>query len=264
MATLLVLLEASPFGIHPASALGLCVARDLASARGATVVASCEAQNPNADAAVLREATRRGADRMIFCDARQLKSLLPAMAPKCALAPATKKSRAKLTEIGGTDLTIAWVQGPADPPGELNGTIALMAGTLPWYELQAEIIPEYPGDDQLCDLREIPIPPVPGHAPELRYVIDPELDSTKLRSELSLLGASELHPSDNASAHCIRICIGESLPDYAAEDQRWILVPGNPSLPIAGAWGEAWWVLPGKPYDAIRNLHGQIWSSHLK
>lgn len=264
MATLLVLVEASPFGIHPASALGLCVARDLASARGATVVASCEANNPQADASVLREVTRRGADRMVFCNVEQLQSLMPAMAPKCALAPATPSSRQKLLELAGSELTIAWVQGPAEPPGELNGAIALLAGTLPWYDLQAEVIPEYPGDDQLCDLRELPVPPGPDSAAELRYVIDPEFDNTQLRSELSLLGASELLAGDHPSPRCVKICIGQTLPSYATPEQRWVLIPGRPDTPIQSEWGAASWVLPGKAYDALRLLHGQNWSGHLR
>lgn len=264
MATLLVLVEASPYGIHPASALSLCVARDLASERGATVVATTPPQTPAQDARVLQEVTRRGADRMVFCDAAQLVELLPSMGPKCILGPATPASRAQLQALAGDDLTIAWAQGPAEPPGELHGAIALMAGAIPWHELQAEIIPEYPGDNQLCDLREVEAASAPNHAPALRFVIDPAMDNPQLRAELSLLGASELSPSDPEDGRCIRICIGEQLPTNASAEQRWILIPGDPTPPIQGEWGLAHWVLPGTAYDALRSLHSQLWAPHLK
>lgn len=264
MATLLVLVEASPSGIHPASALSLCVARDLASARGATVVATTPPRNPAQDAQLLAEVTRKGADRMVFCAPEGLAEHISAMTPRCILGPATQKSREQLSRLAGEDLTIAWVQGPAEPPSELSGAIALLAGALPWYELSAEIIPEYPGDDQLCDLREVEPATAPVREPMLRFVIDPSMDSKQLRAELSLLGASELVPDEAPENGCVRLCIGPGLPPEASADQRWILIPGDPAPEIHSDWGEAQWVLPGTAYDALRSLHSQLWKPYLR
>lgn len=264
MATLLVLVEASPYGIHPASALSLCVARDLASERGATVVATLAPKDPSRDAQVLEEVTRRGADRMVFCSGEQLAEFLPSMAPRAILGPASEAGKDQLQALTGQDLTIAWVQGPVESPDAIEGPIALMAGTLPWHELQAELIPEYPGDDQLCDLREMQ----PARRPEarcpLRFVIDPALDNAQIRAELSLLGATEAVAQESSRDSCICIYIGPDLPETVQPLQRSILIPGDLDRPIQGDWGRADWVLPGTPYDALRGLHSQFWAPYLR
>lgn len=264
MATLLVLVEASPYGIHPASALSLCVARDLASERGATVVASLAPEVPSRDAQVLEEVTRRGADRMVFCSRDQLAEFLPSMAPRAILGPATESSKAQLQALTGQDLTIAWVQGPVESPEAIEGPIALMAGTLPWHELQAELIPEYPGDDQLCDLRAMQPARRPDDACPLRFTIDPSLDNAQIRAELSLLGATEGQEEESATAPSISIFIGPTLPEQVQPLQRSILIPGDLNGPIQGDWGRADWVLPGTPYDALRGLHSQFWAPYLR
>lgn len=264
MATLVVYVEASSQGIHPASALALCVARDLASGRGATVIAATKPVSAQRDALVLHEASRRGADRIMFCSAEQLRPLMLSMAPQCLLGPATPTGRMLMNELWDQEHTIAWVQGPAEPPADLQGALAVIAGALPWHDLEAKIIPEYPGDDQPGDLNEVPLPSSPSKAPHLRFMIDEGLDNPQVRAELALLGALPLDSQDTLPEHSVRICIGKSLPLEAELDERWILVPGDPNLEIEVDWGQAHWVLPGDPYDAVRSLHSQLWRPHLR
>lgn len=264
MANLLVLVEACADGIHPASALSLCVARDLASSKGATVIATALARSPQRDAQVMQEVTRRGADRLIFCESEQLLAMMQSLSPQCVLGPATRGYQAQLAQLGGEDLTIAWVQGPAQDPVPLEGPVALLAGSLPWYDLgQSQLIPEYPSDDQLCDLSGVPPASAPA-AGSIRFVLDPQLDTPQLRAELALLKATELDREEALQPGFIGIYIGSTLPASVRSSQRWIMIPGDPNAPIQSDWGRAQWVLPGLPYDAIRSLHQQRWDFYLR
>ena len=53
MAHIVVYLQRTPHGLHPASAVGLCWARDIASERGATVTAVCPGDAGEFDRATL-------------------------------------------------------------------------------------------------------------------------------------------------------------------------------------------------------------------
>ena len=62
MAHILVYAQRTPQGIHPASAAALCLARDIASDRGATITAVCPGDAGRADQFVIGAVSRYGAD----------------------------------------------------------------------------------------------------------------------------------------------------------------------------------------------------------
>ena len=66
MASVVVFCERTPFGLHPSSRMALCVARDLGSRRGATVVAVCEGDGGDFDAIIEQECGQVGADQLVF------------------------------------------------------------------------------------------------------------------------------------------------------------------------------------------------------
>ena len=66
MAHILVYLQRTPGGLHPASSVALCRARDIASERGATITAICRGDAGPLDKGVAAAASRFGADVLVW------------------------------------------------------------------------------------------------------------------------------------------------------------------------------------------------------
>ena len=146
MATLVVHVLRAPAGIHPASAIALSVARDLANARGATVTALAMGDAGDRDQNVATKCGMYGADQLLFVGPEDLERLKERVAPRKVFAPNTPEGRAFLAGFGidQTDTTSHLVLRPmnAEDLGSAKGHL-LHAGTLPWHALADVIEPDY-------------------------------------------------------------------------------------------------------------------------
>ena len=100
MASLVVHVLRAPASIHPASAVALCVARDFATRRGATVVALAMGDAGDGDQDVAAKCSRYGADQILFVGPEDLGRLQERVAPRRVFAPNTPEGRGFLAGLG--------------------------------------------------------------------------------------------------------------------------------------------------------------------
>lgn len=150
MATVVVFVLRDRTGIHPASAVSLCVARDLADRRGAAVTALAMGDAGDLDHVVTREVARRGADQLLFVGPADLTSLAHRVVPRKVLVPNTPEGRDVLDRLGldvseTASLVVATAQ-QSETAGTLREVgLLVTAGTLPWHDCPDAIEPDYGG-----------------------------------------------------------------------------------------------------------------------
>ena len=103
MAHILVYAQRTPQGIHPARAAALCLARDIASDRGATVTAVCPGDAGRADQFVIGAVSRYGADLLDLDDLAAGRSILE------FIQESIKKCDAVVSIVSGKSLQSGWV-----------------------------------------------------------------------------------------------------------------------------------------------------------
>lgn len=270
MAHLLVYLQRTPHGIHPASALATCLARDLGSARGATVTGLCFGDAGDFDEHVARAAGRCGADTVIFVGPRGLETAVARLRPKHVLIPWTSEATQAVAQVGLGEPVARWVGGPQDPPDQLDPVTGLVAGALPWRHESPDIEPEYEGD-----VGEATVPEWAAqtggalYRDDARfYVGPPDLDPT-VEAALEKIQAKRMDP-DYAEQHTTGTLFwldaGPSgLPEPLVnrpEQARVVLLPGPSGTPTPG-WGLADYVIPGPWLDVVSRLDDEDWGTSL-
>ncbi|MEM6993748.1 MAG: hypothetical protein AAF721_24755 [Myxococcota bacterium] len=281
MAHILVYLQRSPGGLHPASALALCIARDIASNRGASITALCPGDAGTLDGGIVRSAGRFGADVMVFFGPDGMRDIIDRLRPVHLLTPWTPEGLAAVepTELGPA--VPRWIE-QARPPGAGADTVTgIVAGALPWHAFDAVLDPEYLGEvdavplagwvnDASADLEDDASAPGFAMVPEgpLSYVAVGRLGA-EAQQTLDRLGAAAVQPEAVAGVvdgpllwfgdggeqrvEALKAC---------APGTRSLLFPG-PDAVFDPSWQHADLVIPGAWEKAVSRLHEPLWRAAL-
>ncbi|MBV1859773.1 MAG: hypothetical protein KUG77_15280 [Nannocystaceae bacterium] len=279
MAHIAVHLQRTPQGLHPASAVALCWARDIGSARGATVTGLCIGDAGQADQNMVTAASRFGADVLLFGGPNGLRNLCERLNPVHVLVPFTPPGLAVAAQLERGPTMPRWVDRRSPPYATADAITAVVAGVKPWHAFNRELDPEFEGDVDAAPLppflrkseqgSELPSPPVfdLGAAP-LGYVAPPSLDPV-IETALRQLDAT---PTSLADAPHQRggttIILNNPQSPQAlvarADLGRVLLLAGPPSDEptdvIPTAWKHADWVLQGRWADVVASLREGPWS----
>ncbi|NVB41903.1 hypothetical protein G6O69_28995 [Pseudenhygromyxa sp. WMMC2535] len=273
MAHIVVYLQRTPRGLHPGSLVGLCLARDIANERGASVLGLCLGDAGAFDDRVVVEASRAGADQLVFMGPEGIDKLFRRIAPRHVLAPLTPDAEALLGQLTGS-LSPCWVDGPLDSD-RLAHAIAVIAGSLPWHQTPLQVEPEYEADVTQVKLPEW-LDAASAAATDLtRTVEQPPLlyvsSETPDAQTLAALEALGAYASDAAAVAEVDAATvlwldakGEGLPQSLSERQasvRVILLAGERELSSAPdpSWALADFVLHGPLAQTVREFNGQAW-----
>jgi len=283
MAHIAVHLQRTPQGLHPASAVALCWARDIGSARGATVTGLCIGDAGPTDQGIVTAASRFGADVLQFSGPNGLRNLCERLNPVHVLVPFTPLGLATAAELELGTAMPRWVDRRSPPYATADAVTAVVAGVKPWHRFNAELDPEYEGDVEAAPLPAFvrssdtdpdpdpnaPAPPVfdLGAAP-LGYVAPANLDPV-IASALAGLGAEPTTLADGphlrGGTTLVLHSLGSPLALEARDDRGRVLVLAGPpseepSDQVPGAWKHADWVMPGRWADVIASLREGPWS----
>lgn len=279
MAHILVYLERTPKGLHPASALALCVARDIASNRGASVTAVCPGDAGSLDAGIGRAAGRFGADVVMFLGPEGLTSMIDRLHPVHLLAPWTPEGLGAVQDLSLGPAIPRWIDR-ARPPGAGSDTVTgIVAGALPWHAMESSLDPEYLGE-----VDRVPLPEWVAGAmkvdegealgfsmvPEggLHYV-PPAPPGPEIGALLQRLGAEPIDPehlSDLSDGALVWFCNGagelpEALRQTPATVRSMVLTGSD------GAFDPSWMyadvVVPGAFDKALARLAEPLWRAAL-
>lgn len=287
MAHIAVHLQRTPQGLHPASAVALCWARDIGSARGATVTGLCVGDAGHADKGIAAAAARFGADVLLFTGRNGLRNLCERLNPVHVLVPFTPPGLAAAAEVELGPAVPRWVDRRSPPYATADAVTAVVAGVKPWHRFNGELDPEFEGDvddaplpaflskpetDSNSEL--LPPPPVfdLGAAP-LGYVAPLGLDPV-LATALAGLDAVPTSlgegPHLRGGTTIILSPSGSPLALEARDDLGRVLVllgppsedPADvvPTDVVPPVWKHADWVLPGRWPDVIASLREGPWS----
>ncbi len=284
MAHIAVHLQRTPQGLHPASAVALCWARDIGSARGATVTGLCFGDAGRADQSIVTAAARFGADVLLFSGPNGLRNLCERLNPVHVLVPFSPQGLAAASALELGAATPRWVERRSPPYATADALSAVVAGVKPWHRFNGELDPEFEGDVEAAPLPGFAEPTDDGSddgsddaappifdlgAGPIGYVAPPGLDPivatalrgldaspTTLEEGLHLRGGTTiiLHPPGPALALESRSDLG-----------RVIVLAGppadEPSDQVPSAWQHADWVIPGRWADVIASLREGPWSN---
>jgi hypothetical protein len=280
MAHVVVYLQRTTRGPHPGSLVALCLARDVANARGASVLALCLGDAGAFDDRLIVEASRCGADQIVFLGPEGIQKLFRRLSPRHVFAPYTREAGSVLAQAGIGPLVGRWINGPAEQPNKLESVIGTIAGTLPWHQAPLQIEPEYEADVTQVELEDWLVTAAEQAAdlsttaeqPPLIYLApNPE---TKLDAEttaaLDAIGAYAVSAEDYGNYQEGTLLwfdeSGEGLPLSLVERSpglRVILLVGEREMtgPVDASWGLADFVLHGKWSDAVGEFSRTPWKS---
>jgi len=279
MAHILVYLQRTPQGLHPASAAALCLARDIASERGATITAMCAGDAGELDRAIVSAAGRHGADTMVFCGPGGIERLEQRLRPAHVLVPWTPEGAAAATGLASGPVIARWLDDRRPSWGSPDAVTAIVAGVLPWHDFDEQLEAEYQGDvDQVPMPRwvmEVPVPVGAGGTdrlvvgvPELGFVAPDAIDH-ELRSKLAGVGAKPVSAGDverAPSGTFLWLSPGAGpLPEalgHRAPAARLVLLPG-PDGTLDATWALADWVVPGAWPKVLTALQSTPWRRAL-
>ncbi len=294
MAHIAVLLQRTPHGLHPASAVALCWARDIASARGASVTALCRGDAGEADQRLVTAAGRFGADVILFGGPNGLAHLRERLNPVHVLVPHTPMGLRVVEEAlgdGAHEQPIPrWIDRRSPPFSTADAFTAVVAGVQPWHHFDTELDPEYEGDVDTAELPsfmrptnneadETPVATPPCFtlgAQPLGYIAPDSLDP-KVVESLQGLGAHATswdeapHRSGGTTLVLLEGQDSEPAPLPAAAyapaprtDRGRLLAltgPGTASTPeVPTSWLHADLVLPGRFKDVVASLREGVWT----
>ena len=277
MAHILVYLQRTALGLHPASALGLCLARDFADLKGATITALCAGDGGRLDPGIAAAAGRFGGDVLMYCGPEGLEEMSARLAPAHVLAPWTPEGLAAVQGLPGGPAIPRWIDRPR-PRLDADSVTGIVAGALPWHHFDQALEPEYLGA-----VDAVPMPPwVPERAkvdgpppmfsmlgnPPLRFVASSPLDET-LVADLRRRGMQQAEPSDVArytDGTFVWFLAGAGpLPEaitHSPPTCRVILMPG-PDATFDPSWSGADVVVAGSWPEAVARIHEPLWRTPL-
>lgn len=276
MAHVVVYLQRTTRGPHPGSLVALCLARDVANARGASVLTLCLGDAGGFDDRLIVEASRCGADQTVFLGPEGIQKLFRRLSPRHVFAPYTREAGSVLAQAGIGPMVGRWIGGPAEHPGKLEPVIGTIAGTLPWHQAPLQIEPEYEADVTQVELADWLVTAAEQAAdlsttaeqPPLIY-LETELDA-QTKAALDDIGAYAVSAEDYGSYQDGTLlwfdASGEGLPLTLVERSpglRVILLVGEREIsgPVDASWGLADFVLPGKWSDVVEGFSGTPWKS---
>lgn len=278
MAHIVVYLQRTPHGLHPASAVGLCWARDLASERGASLTAVCPGDAGVLDRATLQAAARFGADVVLFCGPRGLDHLQERLNPVHVMVPWTAEGVAAASGLPGGPVTPRLIGSTSPPYAGADAVTGIIAGVLPWHRFEVELEAEYEGD-----VDDVPLPPwveqeiaVAERGPtpvfqlaadgDICFVAPGPLDKVVQR-RLRALGADpaswdEVFASEHGTYLCLVPAAGPVPQDLAGRGpgSRVIVLPG-PRCRIDNSWSLVDWVFQGSWPEVIGRLIDGPWET---
>lgn len=277
MAHVVVYLQRTTRGLHPGSLAALCIAREVADARGAAVLSLCLGDAGAFDDRVVTEASRAGTDQLVFLGPEGIQKLVRRLQPRHVLGPYTREAGSVLAQAGIGPMLGRWFGGPPAPV-KLETVIGVVAGSLPWQQAPLHIEPEYESDvgqvelpDWLVAAAERATDLTTTHEPPpLVYFTDKPsaLDQDTLGG-LASLGAysvDEAAIAGMSEATVLWFDQGEGLPISLFERSpgvRIVLLIGDRSMggPVDSSWGLADYVLPGVWSAVVRHFSGPAWKT---
>jgi hypothetical protein len=275
MAHILVYLQRTPGGLHPASAVALCRARDIASDRGATITAMGSGDAGALDKGVAAAAGRFGADVLVFGGPKGLRALFDQLNPVHVLVPWTDEGVAAAEGLPSGPATPRWLTTRQPAWGGADAVTAVVAGTLPWHAQSESLEAEYQADvDEVaqppwvpeavaaCGEATAPVFTVGGRGP-VRFVAarPPDADT---QSALARLGARASTVDEAAAdAGTVLWLSNEAVPPALAQrpvTARLVVLPGEHAS-LHPSWRAADWVLAGPRPGALGTLLDGPWTS---
>lgn len=284
MAHIVVYLQRTTRGLHPGSTVASCLAREVADARGASVISLCLGDAGTFDDRVLVGASRSGTDQVVFLGPEGIQKLFKRLSPRHVFAPYTNEAGSVLAQAGIGPMVGRWMDGPPENPHKLEPVIGVVAGGLGWRQTPLQIEPEYEADvtqveladwlvnaaEQISDLsRTAEQPPVLYFQSEGAGEAD--LDEATRRG-LANLGAYAVGPDEYqqyGEATLLWLdATGEGLPLTLVERNpgiRVILLSGERETrgSVHSSWGMADYVLPGEWPEALELLNTAAWKAVL-
>jgi hypothetical protein len=272
MAHILVYLQRTPGGLHPASAIALCRARDIGSDRGASITAVCSGDAGALDRGIAAAAGRFGADVLVFGGRAGLKSLYEQLNPVHVLVPWTDEGLAASEGLPSGPAVPRWLTTRQPAWGGADAVTAVVAGTMPWHALGEMLEAEYQSDvDEVqqpswvseasaaCAEGQAPVFAVGGQGP-VRWIAarPPDADT---QAALSRLNAQPAAPEDVAVGGTVLWLSAEPVPPELAERPvtvRLVVLPGE-HAGLHPSWRAADWVLSGPRPTALGAILDSPW-----
>jgi hypothetical protein len=276
MAHVVVYLQRTTRGLHPGSMVALSLAREVGDERGAAVLGLCLGDAGAFDDRLVVEASRSGADQIVFLGPEGIPKLFRRLSPRHVFSPYTREAGSVLAQAGIGPMVGRLVDGPPANVRKLEPVVGTIAGILPWQQSPLQIEPEYEADvtqvqlpewlvaaaDRVTDLTTTAEqPPLLYTAPGI------ELDA-ETQAALTSLGAYPVTP-DGYSGYREGTLLwfdgaGQGLPVTLVERSpglRVILLPGPGPLtgPVDSSWGMADFVLAGEWPVVVREFNGAAW-----
>jgi hypothetical protein len=278
MAHVVVYLQRTTRGLHPGSLVALCVAREVADARGCAVISLCLGDAGAFDDRVVVEASRAGTDQLVFLGPEGISKLVRRLQPRHVFSPYNREASSVLAQAGIGPTVGRWIGGP---PGstKFEPAVGVVAGSLPWQQAPLLIEAEYETDVSQVDLpdwlvsaaeRATDLTTTQVQAPLVYCQGEAPLDPETL-AVLASLGAypiTEAAIATLAEATVLWFDQGSGLPITLFDRRpgvRVILLTGDRSItgPIDSSWGLADYVLTGAWPVVLRQFGEAAWKTAL-
>ncbi|TPV96381.1 MAG: hypothetical protein B7733_05300 [Myxococcales bacterium FL481] len=268
MASIVCYLQRTPSGLHPASELALCLARDLGSGRGAAVVGVTSGDGSKQDESVITAAGRHGADQVLFAGPSGLAALYRRLRPRHVMVPWSTAGKRALGPASLRVTAPSWITGPVATNVELAPVLAIVAGTLAWVDIEEPTVcAEY--EDDFREAESLPWNEDEATAQSPLVYVAPGDIADQTRATLAACGAMPVTP-DYARHHergtLLWFDAGPAgLPaqlETRGAQARVVLLPG-PMAQTDAAWSRADWVLPGAWPEAVQQLTATSWRNAL-
>lgn len=267
MAHILVYVQRTPHGIHPASALSLCLARDLGSEFGATITAVCPGDAGRSNSQVARAAGRYGADALLFAGSSGLANLHRRLNPGLILVPWTEEGLAAAAPIPGGPAAPHWLHEPQPEWNSEDLIAGIIAGAQPWYDLPTILDADFESDTGAISLPAW-VHAAPATAGPIYFIAPPDLDPIT-RANLQGVNAQQIAASDVPgldTGTVLLLSTAADAPPSLLEGRspavRLLLFPGATPR-FHPRWALAEWVIPGLWPEATRQLRSEIWKHTL-
>lgn len=272
MAHILVYLQRTPRGLHPASALALCRARDIASDRGATLTALCPGDAGPLDRGLAQAAGRFGADILVFGGPRGLQMLREQLNPVHVLVPWSREGLRVAEELPSGPAIPRWLTTSRPSWSGADAVTAVVAGTLPWHVFDEPLEAEYQADVDEVSLPKwttealpkdnSPPPVFSVGAPGPSRWLAPQAPDRETQSLLVRMAVEQASLDDPVpESGTLMWLSAEPIPPALAERSvatRLLVLPG-PDAALDPSWSAAEWVLSGSQTAVLETLLASPW-----